>query len=123
MDGRNLKPFVGAEDYETSRDFYLALGFKLNWDQGNLAELELSGNRFLLQDYYNRDWCNNMMLHMDVPDARAWHDRVIEVLSHRDFGAARTKEPAEESYGALVTHIWDPSGVLWHMAQPLNPES
>ena len=107
-------------DYECSRDFYIAIGFSVNWDQGNLAEMELNGCRFFLQDYYNQDWCNNSMLHMDVIDARAWHARVIEVLNQKAYGAARTKEPVEESYGALVTHIWDPSGVLWHMAEPLK---
>lgn len=120
MDGSNLKTFVGAEDYKTSSQFYLALGFQLNWDQGDLAEFEVNGHRFFLQNYYNRDWCNNMMLHMDVADARGWHDKIVQVLSARSYGAARTREPVEESYGALVTHLWDPSGVLWHLAQPLG---
>ena len=105
-------------DFETSRDFYLALGFQLNWDQGNLAEFELGGCRFFLQRYYNKDWCNNSMLHMDVEDARAWHQHILDVLSEKQYGSARTKEPKLEDYGALVTHFWDPSGVLWHLAEP-----
>ena len=120
MEGRNLKAFIGAMDYACSRDFYIAIGFSVNWDQGQLAEMELNGCRFLLQDYYNQEWCNNTMLHMEVPDARAWHARVTEVLDQRSYGAARTRAPTEESYGALVTYVWDPSGVLWHMAETLS---
>ena len=111
---------MGAIDFETSRDFYVALGFKLNWDQGNLAELDMDGCRFLLQDYYNKDWCNNSMLHMDVEDTRAWYQKILKVLDEKSYGAARTKEPKLEDYGSLVTHFWDPSGVLWHLAEPQN---
>ncbi len=120
LDGRDLKTFVGAKDFETSRNFYSALGFKLNFDAGDLAELELNGCKFYLQDYYRKTWCNNMMLHMTVSDATAWFEHVKAVLNRRKYGAARVKEPQEEDYGALVTHVWDPSGVLWHLAEPLS---
>ena len=35
-------------------------------------------------------------------------------------GPPRVNPPKEEDYGALVTYIWDPAGVLLHMAQPLG---
>jgi len=120
MQGNDLTTFVGAKDYETSKDFYTAMGFALNWDQGNLAELQLGGCKFFLQRYYQEDWCNNLMLHMTVNDARVWYEHVKQVLSLRPFGAARVAEPKLESYGSLVTYLWDPSGVLWHLAQPMD---
>ena len=59
------------------------------------------------------------MLHITVEDAEAWYQHVAGVLERRKYGAARVKEPAEQPYGALVTHVWDPVGVLLHFAQPL----
>ena len=117
MQGSDLKTFVGSEDYKISKDFYTAIGFTLNWDQGELSELQLGTCKFYLQKYYQRDWCNNSMLHMTVDDAKVWYEHIEEVLSRGTYGAARVSEPKLEDYGALVTYLWDPSGVLWHLAQ------
>lgn len=116
----DIKPFVGSRDFEESRDFYLALGWQLNWEQEDLAELELGGCRFYLQRYYQRQWCENSMLHVTVEDAEGWYRHVTKVLEQRSYGAARVKPPREESYGSLVTYVWDPVGVLLHLAQPLG---
>lgn len=116
-----LKTFVGARDFEVSRDFYVALGWTLNWEDEGLAELELGGFPFYLQRYYHKGWCENSMLHVTVDDAAAWHEHAKAVIEAGDFkGSPRVSEPRKEDYGALVTYIWDPSGVLLHMAQPLG---
>lgn len=120
VSGRDLKPFLGAEDYETSLAFYKALGWRLSWNQGTLAELELGDCRFYLQRYYQREWCHNTMIHLTVDDAAAWFERCRAVLAERAYGAARVRAPRRADYGALVTHLWDPSGILWHLAQPLD---
>lgn len=62
-----------------------------------------------------------MMLYMDVRDASAWKDRIESVLNEGGFGSARVKGLSDEGY-AMVTHMWDPSGVLWHLAQSM-PQS
>ena len=48
----DIKTFIGSKDFDESRDFYVALGWKLDFDAGDLAELELGGCRFYLQKYY-----------------------------------------------------------------------
>lgn len=116
----DVKPFVGAEDFEVSRDFYVAMGWQLNFDTGGLAELELGNCRFYLQNYFQQDWCHNSMLHVTVDDAQAWFEHTEAVLSARTYGEARVRPPARQDYGALVTFVWDPSGVLLHFAQPLE---
>ncbi|RUT67557.1 hypothetical protein D0817_25825, partial [Flavobacterium cupreum] len=42
---------------------------------------------------------------------------ITELLATGRFPGARVSEPKQEQYGALVTYIWDPSGVLLHLAQ------
>lgn len=116
----DIKTFVGSKNFEESRDFYEAIGFKLIFDAGDLAEFELGNSRFYLQKYYQKKWCENSMLHIAVADAAAWYRHVAAVLEKRKFGAARVREPSEQSYGALVTFVWDPAGVLLHFAQPID---
>src|SRR5262245_27831137 len=48
----DLKVFVPAKDFALSRRFYAALGFHENWAEGDLAEFEIWGHRFLLQNFY-----------------------------------------------------------------------
>jgi len=112
-----LKTFVGAEDYETSKAFYQALGFTLNWENAGLGELQLGEYRFLLQDYYQKDWCENTMLHMSVDNADEWYQHITSVIDEGDYGAARVTAPKLEDYGARVSYVFDPSGVLWHFAE------
>ncbi len=119
----DIKPFIGSRDFVVSRDFYLALGWRLNFDTGDLAELELGDCRFYLQKYYQKQWCENSMLHITVENADAWYQHVRAVLEARSYGAARVKPPKEESYGAVVTYVWDPAGILLHFAQPLPAEN
>jgi len=123
MHATDVKVFVPAQDFETSLAFYQALGWKLNWRQGGLAELELGNVRFLLQDFYVKQWAHNFMLYIDVTDAQAWYEHISRIINTGDFGSARLNPPKEEAYGALVTYVWDPCGVLLHFAEPLTPEA
>ena len=123
--GRNVKPFIGSFNFEGARDFYVAIGWQLNWEQEDIAELELGGSCFYLQRYYQEDWCNNTMLHITVDDATAWYEHVSDVIANQAFASAssgepRVSAPKEDGYGSLVTHVWDPSGNLLHFAQPLD---
>ena len=57
------------------------------------------------------------MMHITVQDSKAWWQHASMVIGASNYKYARLKEPKEESYGALVTYVWDPSGVLLHFAQ------
>lgn len=119
----DVKVFVPAKDFKVSLAFYKALGWQENFvaDDEEIAELELAGNRFYLQNHYNKVWAENFMLHLTVDDANAWYQHALKVVDENsDFSKVKIREPQEESYGALVTHILDPSGVLIHCAQFLS---
>jgi hypothetical protein len=113
----DMRPFIGALDYALSREFYVALGWQVEYDDGNIALLANGAHRFYLQHYYAKEWVENTMLHMTVADARACHEQVKALLESGGFGTARVAAPKVEPYGALVTHVWDPAGVLLHLAQ------
>lgn len=111
MNISGLKVYVPARDFELSRRFYAALGFRMTEGWGGTADFELDGHAFRLQDYYVKDWADNCMLVLDVADVGAWHARATELLESGDYPGMRVKPP-ESVDGAMVAHVWDPSGVL-----------
>ena len=116
---RSVKVFVPAKDFALSKRFYAALGFRTNWEEGDLAELELAGVRILLQNFYHPAWAGNCMIHVRVPDAGAWALHARTALAAGDFPGTKVEGPREESWGFRVTYVWDPSQVLLHFAEPL----
>lgn len=108
----DVRPFIGARDFERSKRFYEALGWTTIWCRGGLALLQLSHHRIYLQDLYVRDWVENSVLVIIVDDPSDWYERVVSVLADGDLAEARVHEPRTEPWGATVTHVWDPSGVL-----------
>lgn len=113
----DTRPFVPARDFAMSKEFYVSLGWEIKWSSDDLALMEQANQRFYLQRYYVKEWAENSMLHMTVADARSCHTQIEELLSAGRFPGARVAPPRQEPYGALVTYVWDPAGVLLHLAQ------
>ncbi len=115
---RDVRPFVPAQDFPLSLSFYTALGWYTLWsDGGALALMSLGGSQMMLQNFYVKEWAENSMLVVEVSDATAWHAHAERVLTDGNFGNARLSDPQREDWGALVTYIWDPCGVLLHFTQ------
>ena len=112
-----IRTFLPAKDFELSTAFYVALGFTVKWSDANMALLDSAGGRFYLQRYFVKDWADNSMLHISVADAQACFRQIDDLLASGRFPGARVAAPKQEEYGALVTYVWDPSGVLLHLAQ------
>ena len=36
----DFKPFVPSNDYATSKAFYACMGFEINWDDGEVCEID-----------------------------------------------------------------------------------
>jgi uncharacterized glyoxalase superfamily protein PhnB len=117
----DLKVFVPARDFAVSKRFYTALGFHPNWEEGDLAEFEIAGTRFLLQNLYEPTWAGYFMLHVRVDDAAAWARHAQAVIAGGDYPGTRVEGPREESWGFRVAYVWDPSGVLLHFAERIPP--
>ena len=118
----DVRPFIPAQDFAVSKAFYEALGWKVGWSDEKLALLESDGHSFYLQAYYQKDWAENTMLHITVQDAQACYAQIKPLTDSGRYPGARVTEPRPEPYGALVTYVWDPSGVLLHLAQWTPPD-
>ena len=117
LETADLRTFVPAKDFGVSSAFYAALGWSVKDLGGSLALVQLGDRSFYLQDYYLEPFAHNMMLHIGVADAQAWYERATVVLRDERFAGARVQPPRRQDYGALVTFVHDPAGVLLHLCQ------
>lgn len=114
---QDVRVFVPSQDFAVSQGFYEALGWQTDYLDHQLALMRNGHHRFYLQRAYVREWAENLMLHLTVADARACHAQIAAALEGDAFPGARVAPPRHEPYGALVTYVWDPAGVLLHLAQ------
>jgi catechol 2,3-dioxygenase-like lactoylglutathione lyase family enzyme len=113
----DLRPFIPAKDFVLSQRFYTSLGWKVKEVDPPLALVQLGDRHFYIQDYYSKEVAENSMLHITVDDAQAWYEHVASVLRDSKFAGARVQSPKRQPYGALVTFVHDPTGVLLHLCQ------
>lgn len=112
-----LRPFVPAKDFELSKRFYEALGFRITHEDERIAMLKAESFSFILQNFYVREFAENCMQQLLVRDVDAWWQQTNpEALAGR-FGVNAARAPAMQSWGMKVGFVFDPSGVLWHVAE------
>lgn len=113
----DLRPFIPALDFAASIDFYRGLGWSVDEVGDGLALVEASEQHFYVQDFADRRIAENTMLHFTVEDAAAWFDLVSAQIAANPASGARVQAPKRQDYGALVTFVHDPAGVLLHFCQ------
>lgn len=112
-----LRPFVPARDFALSKRFCQALGFALTHDAGGIAFPKLGGFRFILQDFHVQAAAENLMLQVLVRDVAAWWRGLDAGVLVREFGVQPPRAQALQGWGMTVGFVFDPSGVLWHVAE------
>lgn len=110
------RPFMPAKDFERSKRFYEALGFTKVLDD-EVAIFNAGSGGFILQRYYQKDWAENFMMQLMVDDLDAWWAHVVRLDLPLAFGVQAPKAPAMQVWGLRIAYLYDPSGVLWHVAQ------
>jgi hypothetical protein len=114
---KSVRPFVPAKDFATSKLFYADLGFAVKPFGDTVAELSLGTHAFLLQDYYVEQWAQNFMMHMLVEGLTDWWGHIASLDLASRYGVQSPRAPKLESWGLNVAYVFDPSGVLWHIAE------
>ena len=113
----SLKPFIpSGSDYATTKNFFLDLGFTVDWEVAGLAELKLGNAAFLLQDFHNEEMQSNLMMYATVDDLDAWW-KLLATSGVLERYEVRAKEPTDYPWGVREVHMTDPAGVCWHFAQ------
>lgn len=115
-----IKSFVPASDLEVSKQYYLALGFEIRWSSGDLAHVAHGQTGFPLQAFAHPAFIKNYQMHLLVDDVDAWHANVLAAGVVERFGV-RLGQPEDRPWGQRDFTLFDPSGVLWRVAQNAGP--
>jgi hypothetical protein len=120
-----LKAHVPARDFEVSKQFYQDIGFTLCWSNAGLALLhygphgELGNPSFLLQDYYVKEFAENLQMHLLVKDVDAWWAQIQAKQVSQKYGV-QIGPPEDRDWKMRDFVLFDPSGVLWRVAQDID---
>ncbi len=109
-----IKAFVPAKDFAVSMAFYEALGFTRASVFDGIACFRCGASSFLLQDFFVQAHAANFQMHLLVEDVDAWHDKAKAVAERFNVNVG---EPENQPWGMRDFTLFDPSGVLWRIAQ------
>jgi len=113
---KSIRPFIGAKDFETSRNFYRELGFE-EATLGESMSVFKSGNMaFYLQNAYVKDWVDNTMIFMEVDDVKRFYDELLALDLPGKYTNVKLTPIRVESWGKEC-FLHDPSGILWHFGE------
>ena len=111
---KSIRAFIGAKDYELSRNFYLDLGFEEVKIGPKMSYFRLSNFGFYLQDAYVKDWVNNSMLFLEVKDLESHLLRIKSQELENTSKRVRISHIHYKDWGKEF-FLYDPSGILWHI--------
>src|SRR5439155_20741823 len=98
----SVQPFVTAgKVFQQSRELFLELGFKINWEGGGYIGFQRDDCKFILQDYYAKDFAENFMLTVNVTSADEFYEEVKAKNLVEKFGIKLTA-PKDQPYGREV---------------------
>lgn len=116
---KSIRPFIGARNFEVSRNFYRDLGFEESVLSHNMSYFRTDRLGFYLQDAYVKDWIDNSMIFLEVDDV----DRYMKELSALDltskYEGVRLTPIRKYDWGREC-FMHDPSGILWHFGEFFN---
>ena len=113
-----IKAFVPARDFALSKRFYQALGFTLASEFDGVAYFHHGRCSFLLQNFYVAEFADNLMMQLQVENVDDWYARVQSQGIAEAFGV-RVDAPVNQAWAMRDFVLFDPSGVLWRIAQNL----
>jgi uncharacterized glyoxalase superfamily protein PhnB len=109
-----IKAFVPAKNFALSMEFYEALGFTRASVFEDIAYFHCGESSFLLQDFFVREHAANCQMHLLVENVDAWHEKAKAVAERFNV---RVGEPENQPWAMRDFTLFDPSGVLWRIAQ------
>jgi len=112
----SIRPFIGAQNFDLSRNFYKDLGFQENILSHNMSYFSKQGLGFYLQDAYVKDWIDNTMLFMEVENVELYWKELSFLDLTGKYNGVRLIPIRHEPWGKEC-FLHDPSGILWHFGE------
>ena len=112
----SIRPFIGAKDFDLSRNFYRDLGFQEVTISTDMSLFKSGQLGFYLQDAYVQDWIDNTMIFMEVEDTDKFYEELLALDLTGKYQNVRLVPVRTETWGKEC-FLHDPSGVLWHFGE------
>jgi len=113
---QSIRAFIGAKDYETSRNFYRDFGFEEIVIPSNMSYFHMGNFGFYLQDAYVKDWVDNTMIFMEVENLDQQLETIKSLELHKKYENVRVSDITYNPWGN-VFFVHDPSGILWQIGE------
>jgi hypothetical protein len=111
---KSIRAFIGAKDFELSRNFYKDLGFQESIISTNMSYFNVFDTLgFYLQNAYVKDWVNNSMLFLEVENVEEYYRELQNLSLHQKYKDVKLVPMRTEEWGREF-FLHDPSGILWH---------
>jgi hypothetical protein len=111
-----ILPFIpGGANFGKSRELFRELGCVEQWDAGDYVGIAWGGAKFILQNFNDEHFAQNLMMKLEVPDLGAWWAEVEPKRLAERFPGFRINPPATVPWGREVCFI-DLAGVCWHVS-------
>ncbi|GAB3920727.1 VOC family protein [Mucilaginibacter myungsuensis] len=115
----SIRPFIGAKDFEISRQFYRDWGFEEVALGPQMSVFKTGALAFYLQNAYVKDWVDNTMLFLEVDDLDRYHAELSALGLADKYPGVKLSPIRNEPWGREC-FLHDPSGVLWHIGEFAN---
>jgi catechol 2,3-dioxygenase-like lactoylglutathione lyase family enzyme len=113
---KSIRPFIGAKDFELSRNFYRDLGFEEVVLVNDMCLFTTGSTGFYLQNAYVKDWVDNTMIFLEVDNAERYYKELQELDLPAKYSGVRLTPVRHNDWGSEC-FLHDPSGILWHFGQ------
>jgi uncharacterized glyoxalase superfamily protein PhnB len=115
-----IKAFIPAKNFALSMEFYEALGFTRASVFEDIAYFHCGESSFLLQDFFVQEHTANYQMHLLVENVDAWHEKAKAVAERFNV---KIGEPENQPWAMRDFTLFDPSGVLWRVAQNIPKQA
>lgn len=113
---KSIRPFIGAKDFEVSRNFYRDMGFTESILAHNMSYFDTGGLGFYLQDANIKDWIDNSMIFVEVDSVSRFWDDLLAIDITAKYKNAKIVPIRDYNWGREC-FVHDPSGILWHFGE------
>ncbi|GGE60996.1 hypothetical protein EV200_10553 [Pedobacter psychrotolerans] len=110
---KSIRPFIGAKNFETSKNFYKDLGFEEVTLGDGISVFKMDNLAFYLQNAYVKDWVDNTMIFMEVENVEEFYNELIQLDLPNKYETVKLSSIRNEDWGSEC-FLHDPSGILWH---------
>lgn len=111
-----IKAFVPAIDFETSKAFYSDMGFTKTSDGHGVAYFFHGNCSFLLQQCDKDNPPSPLMMHLLVEDVRQWYSHIQQMKIAETYNV-EVSALMEQPWGMREFLLSDPGKVQWRIAQ------